>query len=321
MELDGEPVEQLGVRRGFALVAEVFERDDEATAEEGLPLSVHGHAGGQRILRREEPAGEGQAVGRGVLGQTGQEGGDAGLHFFARVQIFAAVVTHGRPRVGGGALAHDERGLAAGDAFAQGGEGLGVHGDFGGGLEEAHAQGIPILRSGTGEHGFDRRGVTGGGGLLVGGDGEAEVSERAGEMFFEKHLQRPAGREVGGLGETEDGRLALAVAAQHLPAARHLAVERGGSVVLLSGGLALGLGFGLGRGGGVADAIFLFVIGREGFAEFEPLVALPGLEFAEEEAAERSLVVGQARAVVGQGRVVGDFKPDCRDAFMGAIER
>ena len=139
-------------------------------------------------------------------------------------------------------------------------------------------------------------------------------------MFFEKHLQRPAGREVGGLGETEDGRLALAVAAQHLPAARHLAVERGGSVVLLSGGLALGLGFGLGRGGGVADAIFLFVIGREGFAEFEPLVTLPGLEFAEEEAAERSLVVGQARAVVGQGRVVGDFKPDCRDAFMGAIE-
>ena len=308
------------MRRGFALVAEVLERGDEAAAEEGLPLAVHGHAGGQRILGSEEPAGEGQAVCRGVLGQAGQEGGHAGLHFFAWVQVFAAVVTHGRPRVGSGTLAHDERGLAARDALTQGGEGLGVHGDFGGGLEEAHAQGVPILRCGAGEHGLDRRGMTGGGGLFVGGDGETEVAERAGEVLFEKHLQGPTGGEVGGLGETEDGRLALTVAAQHLPAARHLAVERGGSVVLLSGGLALRLGFGLRSGGGITDTIFLFVVGREGLAEFKTLAAMPGLEFAEEEAAERTLVAGQSRTVVGQGRVVRDFEAEGDDAFMGAIE-
>ena len=267
LEFDGEPVEQLRVRRRFALVAEVFERGDEATAEKGLPLAVHGHTGGQRILRREEPAREGQAVGGGVFGQAGQEGGHAGLHFFARVQVLAAVVTYGRSRVGGGALAHDERGLAARDALAQGGEGLGMHGDFGRGLEEAHAQGVPILRGGAGEHGLDRRGVAGGGGLFVGGDGEAEVAERAGEVLFEKHLQGPAGREVGRLGETEDGRLALTVAAQHLPAARHLAIERGGGIVLLAGGLAFRFGFGLGRGGGITDTIFLFVVRRDGFTE------------------------------------------------------
>ena len=306
------------MRRGFALVAEVLERGDEAAAKEGLPLTVHGHAGGQWILGREEPAGEGQAVGRGVLGQARQEGGHAWLNFFARVQVFATVVAHGRPRIGGGTLAHDERGLAARDALAQGGEGLGVDGDLGRGLQEAHAQGVPVLRGGAGEHGLDRRGVTGGGGVFVGADGKTEMSERTGEVLFKKHLQRPAGRKVGRLGEPEDGRLALAVAAQHLPAAGHLAVERGGSVVLLPGGLALRLG--LGRGGGVADPVFFLVVRREGVAEFQAAALMPGLELAEEEAAEGPLVAGEARAVVGQGRVVGDLEPERRDALERTIE-
>ena len=137
LEFDGEPVEQLRVGRGFALVAEILERGDEAAAEEGLPLAVHGHAGGQGVRGGEEPAREGQAVGGRILGQAGQEGGHAGLHFFARVQVLAAVIAHGRPRIGGGALAQDQRRLSAGDPFAQGGEGFGVDGDLGRGLEEA----------------------------------------------------------------------------------------------------------------------------------------------------------------------------------------
>ena len=44
---------------GVALVAEILDGADDAAAEEGRPLAVDLNARGQRILRRNEPAGEG----------------------------------------------------------------------------------------------------------------------------------------------------------------------------------------------------------------------------------------------------------------------
>ena len=116
------------MRGWLALVAEVFEQAHEAVAEEGLPLAIDCNAGGERVLRSEEPAGERQAVGRGVLGQGRKEGWDGGWDGLLGAEVFAAVVEEGRTRVGSGAFAHHERGLAAWDLFAQVGEGLGVDG-------------------------------------------------------------------------------------------------------------------------------------------------------------------------------------------------
>ena len=50
-EIDGEPVEQLGVAWVFALGAEVGGGGDEAGAEEHLPDAIHCDAGGERVAR------------------------------------------------------------------------------------------------------------------------------------------------------------------------------------------------------------------------------------------------------------------------------
>ena len=238
-ELDGEPVEQLRVGRRLALVAEVLERAHEAAAEEGLPLAVDRDARGERVLRGEEPAGERQAVGRGVFGQGREERRHGRRNLLLRAEVFAAMMAEGRTGMGFGALAHHEGGLAARDLFPQVGERLGVDGQFGGGLEEALAELGGVVRGGAGKHRLDLGRVAGGRRLRVGGDRDAEVSQRTSVVLLEQHLERPAGGEVGRLVEAEDRGVVLAEAAEDLPAAGHLAVERGGGVVLLAirGGL------------------------------------------------------------------------------------
>ena len=116
-EIDGEPIEQLGVRGRLALVAEVFEQAHKAVPEEGLPLTIDRDAGGERVLRGEEPAGEGQSVGWSVLGKGRKECWDGGRDFLLGAEVFAAVVEEGRTRVGSGTFAHHERGLAARNLF------------------------------------------------------------------------------------------------------------------------------------------------------------------------------------------------------------
>ena len=310
--------------RGLALVAEVLEGGHEAASEEGLPLAVHGDTGREGILRREEPAREREAVGRGVLGQGGQEGRHGGRDLLLRAEVLAAMVEEGRTRVGGGTFAHHERGLAARDLLAEIGEGLGVDGQFRRGLEEALTELRQVVRGVAREHGLDLGGVSGGGGLGVGRYGDAEVSDRSGVVLLEEHLERPAGGEVGRLIEMEDRDMVLPVSAEHLPSAGHLAVERRRSVVLLAvglGGLGLGRGFGRLRGRRrVADAVLFLVVGRGGVVELQTAIALPRLEFAEEEAAERAFVVGEAGTVVGEQRMRGDFDADGEGAFDGAIE-
>ena len=63
-ELGRQPVEQLGVRRRLALEAEVLGGLHQPDAEMLLPEPVDGHAGGQRVLGRRQPAGQAQAVAR-----------------------------------------------------------------------------------------------------------------------------------------------------------------------------------------------------------------------------------------------------------------
>ena len=54
-ELEGQPVEQLGMDRPLALRAEVLDQAADARAEELLPEPVHEHPCRERILRRREP--------------------------------------------------------------------------------------------------------------------------------------------------------------------------------------------------------------------------------------------------------------------------
>ena len=61
-ELDGQPVQQLLVRRRLALRAEVVQNLRQARAEEHLPQAVDEHAGGERIVRIRHPASQVQAA-------------------------------------------------------------------------------------------------------------------------------------------------------------------------------------------------------------------------------------------------------------------
>ena len=51
------------MRRLLALDAEVLDGFHEAGTEEGLPVTVHGDARGERVLGRDEPAREVEAGG------------------------------------------------------------------------------------------------------------------------------------------------------------------------------------------------------------------------------------------------------------------
>ena len=71
-EFGGQPVEQFGMRRPFALRAEILHRLDQAGAEIHLPEAIHGHARRQRIGGIDQPFGEAQAIVRHAGGQRRQ---------------------------------------------------------------------------------------------------------------------------------------------------------------------------------------------------------------------------------------------------------
>jgi hypothetical protein len=56
-EFDREPIEQLGVRRLFAHLAEVVDRRDDPPAEMVMPGAIDDHSRGQGILLRRDPLG------------------------------------------------------------------------------------------------------------------------------------------------------------------------------------------------------------------------------------------------------------------------
>src|SRR5271163_3374405 len=72
-ELDGQPVEQLGMRWTLAHDAEVFGRFDEAGTKDFVPHPVYGHARSQRILWTYGPPGEREPIVRLAFRNCGKE--------------------------------------------------------------------------------------------------------------------------------------------------------------------------------------------------------------------------------------------------------
>ena len=85
-----QPIEQLRVARRLALDAEVLRGLHQAGAEGELPEAVDGDAGGEGVVRADEPAREGEAV-SGLAGRQGREdGGGAGGDFLPLLVVLPA---------------------------------------------------------------------------------------------------------------------------------------------------------------------------------------------------------------------------------------
>ncbi len=80
-EVDGEPVEQIGMAGELALGAEVGGRGDEAGTEEALPEAIHFDAGWERVLAHRNPVGEAETVGCAPAGGGGRMAGVPGFTF------------------------------------------------------------------------------------------------------------------------------------------------------------------------------------------------------------------------------------------------
>src|SRR5438132_827459 len=85
-QLDGQPVEQLRMRRRFALRAQVFTGADDPGTEISLPDPVDNRSSRRRRLTVDHPAGERQAVYRLVGRQRVKERGRGGSHRLARLE-------------------------------------------------------------------------------------------------------------------------------------------------------------------------------------------------------------------------------------------
>ena len=104
----GQPVEQLGMRRRLAVLAEVARRRDDPPAEMLLPDPVDHHPGGQRVVgardpprQRHAPAAGGElpvAVGLddGRLGVARDGAGEARLDVLPRLPVVAPEQDMGR---------------------------------------------------------------------------------------------------------------------------------------------------------------------------------------------------------------------------------
>ena len=66
-EFHRQPVEQVGMRRGLALRADIVEHSREAAPEVMFPKPVDEYAGGQRVVVIHQPLGQPDA--RGALGE------------------------------------------------------------------------------------------------------------------------------------------------------------------------------------------------------------------------------------------------------------
>ena len=90
-ELDGEPVEQLGMAGCVAGDAEIPAGPHQAVAEHLLPEAIHRDAGRQRVLRTEQPLRKAQAVVRQIGRHRRQRMRRFGLHLVAPLVVVAAV--------------------------------------------------------------------------------------------------------------------------------------------------------------------------------------------------------------------------------------
>ena len=99
-EFGGQPVEQFGMRRPFALRAEIVEHLRKSRAEELAPEAVHGDARGQRILRTHQPVARSSRVARRPpVSSLPRKPGTARLHDLAG--IVHPVAARQNARLGG----------------------------------------------------------------------------------------------------------------------------------------------------------------------------------------------------------------------------
>ena len=77
-QLDGQPVEQLGMRRQGAVAAEVVGRVDDPAAEVIVPDAIDDRPPGEHVLRAGEPVGQGGPAASLVVGIGQVEHGPAG---------------------------------------------------------------------------------------------------------------------------------------------------------------------------------------------------------------------------------------------------
>ena len=77
-ELNGEPIQQVGVGGRLGLGPEVLEGGHDSVAEQLRPPAVDRHPGSEGVVFANEPAGEVEAVAWGSLLQLGKAGGGVG---------------------------------------------------------------------------------------------------------------------------------------------------------------------------------------------------------------------------------------------------
>ena len=274
-ELGGEPVEQLGVRRPFALRAEIVERLGKADAEELPPHAIDEDARGERIARGDQPVGEVEAGGALAAGiELAEERGDGGLDDLAR---FIHPVA------------------APQDAGLGGGGGFGDHHARDGGIEQGGFLFQVRDRDQLGEH-FGRRPfiVRGHGGLLLRGalvfldaegleDGIGNLfafvgggpgilgwgklqAEAAGDgaavigIVMEPHGHEGIGGGLDGLGESQrEDDLGILVVGGDGPSGLGIAIEGGGRRMRRRGHVQVG---GAEREGELAAVHFGFHFGH-----------------------------------------------------------
>src|SRR6185503_5268135 len=86
----------------------IIECANETVTEEGRPIPVHGHAGGERIIGGDEPFGELETIFRRAGRELRQEGGNAGFNAILRLKELTAIVQKSRTWIVRRTFAHDE---------------------------------------------------------------------------------------------------------------------------------------------------------------------------------------------------------------------
>ena len=291
------------MRGGGPLEAEIVERRHDATAEEGLPLPVDRHSGGERMLRGDKPLGQRQPTGVRALRQAGEKCWYGRSHLLTGLRVFAAVPQKSLPRVVGGAFAENECCRPTAklrlkpadllhrlDKLRRRGEKPAPHG-----LHFSLGPFRGRLPQGRLFRGREPAGL----GATGPRDREPEATERAGVMALELHPQgqrRPRGHR---LGEGEHRRMRPPLIAIGTPAARHVAVE----------GQRCGA-LGTREGCGAVEGIC-----RRGHRH--PRSSRRDLELREEKISLRTLVPAHPRAIGREARVGEDFEADRPDGNVG----
>ena len=99
------------MRRQIALRAEILAGGDDADAKHLFPEAIGEDAGRQRVVFIDEPAGQARRVGRLAPSRQRREaGGRSRLHFFALIEVIAAMLQLRHAPLAFGQLLHDRHG-------------------------------------------------------------------------------------------------------------------------------------------------------------------------------------------------------------------